>query len=451
MKKSTVLAINGMLGKGFPMSSFEAGMARKPDIIGADAGSVDGGPSYLATGLTGIGVNGIYRDLKAVLPRALETKTPFVIGSAGTAGGKPQVDLFLGYLKQIKEECNLRDFTVAVILSEIPKDYIKLKITEGKIKAMPGLVPTLTAEIVDGAERIVGQMGIDPFVEALKLNTDVVLTGRACDTAIYAAHGVMIGLPIALAKHAAKIIECGTLCAVPPSGGDCMLAEIFEDHFTIETLNPKRGVTEMSVAAHTMYENDHPSQFYEPEGLVDCSECKFEQISPSCIKISGTKHVDLPHSIKLEGSTLEGYRSIAFSSSRDATFIKNFDYIKEASIKAVDEMIGTQEEAGYTVNFRVFGHNAILGALEREPFEGHEMCILLDVVAKTQQDADDIVSQYRNQLMHKDFPGRKSVGGNSASPISPLEIPVGPVFEFSIFHIMQTDGDKLFNVEVREV
>ena len=38
----------GSLGTGFLESSLERGLAKGPDFIGADAGSVDGGPNALA-------------------------------------------------------------------------------------------------------------------------------------------------------------------------------------------------------------------------------------------------------------------------------------------------------------------------------------------------------------------------------------------------------------------
>ena len=45
-----VVALNGMLGYGYQLTSLDAGIAAKPHAIGCDAGSTDPGPYYLGAG-----------------------------------------------------------------------------------------------------------------------------------------------------------------------------------------------------------------------------------------------------------------------------------------------------------------------------------------------------------------------------------------------------------------
>jgi hypothetical protein len=45
-----VLSASGQLGYGIPLESFERGLARQPDLIGCDMGSIDPGPYYLGSG-----------------------------------------------------------------------------------------------------------------------------------------------------------------------------------------------------------------------------------------------------------------------------------------------------------------------------------------------------------------------------------------------------------------
>jgi hypothetical protein len=45
-----ILSPTAILGYGFPESSFQAGLARKPHLIAVDAGSTDPGPYYLGAG-----------------------------------------------------------------------------------------------------------------------------------------------------------------------------------------------------------------------------------------------------------------------------------------------------------------------------------------------------------------------------------------------------------------
>ena len=51
-KMLKVLSPTAILGYGFPESSFEEGMRRKPDVIAVDAGSTDPGPYYLKVRLS---------------------------------------------------------------------------------------------------------------------------------------------------------------------------------------------------------------------------------------------------------------------------------------------------------------------------------------------------------------------------------------------------------------
>ena len=52
MEEYRILAPTAILGYGFPLSSFEEGMKRKPHLIAVDAGSTDPGPYYLGAGVS---------------------------------------------------------------------------------------------------------------------------------------------------------------------------------------------------------------------------------------------------------------------------------------------------------------------------------------------------------------------------------------------------------------
>ena len=86
----------------------------------------------------------------------------------------------------------------------------------------------------------------------------------------------------------AKIIECGAYCAENGSAADSIWASLGQEDFILEPLNPDMRITPVSVAAHTMYEQSHPFRFEEPDGTVDCSHSRFEQVDPRRIRVSGT-------------------------------------------------------------------------------------------------------------------------------------------------------------------
>lgn len=90
--------------------------------------------------------------------------------------------------------------------AEIPRPLLKSAISAGKVRGI-GPIAALTATEVDSAARIVGQMGTEAFVRAIDAGADVIIAGRACDTANYTALPARLGLPIGPAMQMAKIIE----------------------------------------------------------------------------------------------------------------------------------------------------------------------------------------------------------------------------------------------------
>ena len=129
----------------------------------------------------------------------------------------------------------------------------------------------------DEASHLVGQMGTEAFCRALQADADVVIAGRACDTAIFAAVPALLGCAMGPAMHMAKIIECASLCCVP-GGRDPILATLEGDSFVLESMDPERRATAMSVAAHSLYEQSDPDRVAEPEGVLLVRSARYEEI-----------------------------------------------------------------------------------------------------------------------------------------------------------------------------
>ena len=177
-------------------------------------------------------------------------------------------------------------------------------------------------------------MGVGPFVKAFEGGANVIIAGRACDTAIYASMAAMKGYDLGLALHMAKIVECGAQCSIPTGTNDCILATIRSDHFELEPINPDRHLTPSSVGAHMMYEQPDPYVFYEPEGMVDLRETEIEQVDARRVRVRGNNFVPATkQSIKLEGAQLKGYRAISIAGVTDPTLISKLD---EVAVKVKD-------------------------------------------------------------------------------------------------------------------
>src|SRR3990172_10983796 len=129
-------------------------------------------------------------------------------------------------------------------------------------------------------------MGVEPVIEALRGGADVIIAGRSFDAAVAAALPLMQGHDPGLAFHMGKIVECGSLVALPRTS-DGVLAHMEDGSFVIEPADPlKRSTTEL-VAAHTLYEKSDPYRLSMPGGMIDLRDCRFEQVDERSVRVSG--------------------------------------------------------------------------------------------------------------------------------------------------------------------
>lgn len=453
MDELKILAINGCLGYGYEFESFANGIAEGPALIGGDAGSTDPGPYYLGSGSSLVKREQIRRDLSNALRGARAAGVPLVIGSAGMGGGNPNLALVREILLEEAHTHGLR-FKLATIPAEIDAGVVLDALHGGGIRPMPD-VPALTESAVRQSVRIVGQMGTEPFAHALAAGADVVLAGRACDTAIYAALPIARGFDPGLALHMAKIMECGAQCALPLAPNDSLLGIIRRDHFLIRPLAQNRICSPDSVAAHTMYEQGDPLVLYEPEGNVDLTGARFEQVDRQTVRVSGSRFIATPQlTIKLEGARRIGFRAFVLAGIRDSAVIENLDLIEETVRGAVRRNLGGNAAAGsFALEFRAYGRDAVLGPLEPERHVApREVGLLIEVVAETQELASHVLSLARSSFLHCPFPGRKTNAGNLAFPFSPSDVAAGEVFDFSVYHLMDVqDQLRLFPIHMEQI
>ena len=366
MNELRVLAVSGFLGYGFPEESLADGMARQPHVVGADNGSTDPGPYYLGSGDQLTKRPQIVRDLGLSLAAARKANVPLIVGSAGTAGGDPHVDSVLEVLHEVSKRDG-HSYRLAVIRSEIDKTTIKTAVRSGRVRPL-GKLRDLTEGDVDSSTRIVGQMGVAPFVKALEGGDDVIIAGRACDTAIFASMAAMKGFDLGLAYHMAKIIECGAQCAIPTGTNDSILATLREDHFELEPISPHRRLTPTSVAAHMMYEQPDPYLFHEPEGLVDLQGVEIEQLDDRKVRVSGSRFEPaVTPTIKLEGAQLVGYRTISVAGIADPNLIARLDEVESDVKETVEGMLQDANVGDYDLRFIAYGRDGRSYGTERAP------------------------------------------------------------------------------------
>ncbi|MCD7035656.1 DUF1446 domain-containing protein [Metabacillus sp. GX 13764] len=445
-KEIHILSPCGMLGYGFPESSLLKGMEQKIHAIAVDAGSTDAGPHKLGKGVPIVSKRAAKKDLQLLVRYGLPRKIPIIIGSAGGAGAAVHVDWTVQILEEILKEENLEAKT-AVISSDIPQEKVLKAIKEGTIAPLSKNIPALTEAGVLETSPIVAQMGHEPILEALKSGCDIIVCGRAYDPSPFAAVGIFYGKDPGLSYHLGKILECGALCAEPGSAKDAILGSIGEDSFSVRPLNPERKCTALSVAAHTFYEKEHPYLLKGPGFLLDLKDCIFKEKENGEVEVSGSRYLpDSVFKVKLEGARKTAYRSFAIAGIRDPVLLSRLEETEEQVKKLTAEYYAEIKEEDYNIRFYNYGKNGVMGEKEQAPFSGHEAGVLMETTASTQELASSILATVRSTFLHYGYPDRKSTAGNLAFPFAPSDVEAGPVYEFSIYHVMETE-ENLFSVK----
>jgi hypothetical protein len=106
----------------------------------------------------------------------------------------------------------------------------------------------------------------------------------------------------------------------------------------------------------------------------------------------------------------------------------------------------------YQLLVRLYGKDGVEGEVEPCKEKAHELGLIIEVVARTQEMANDVCAVARSTMLHYPYKGRKATAGNLAFPYSPSDIPMGASYRFSIYHLMELEESyELFPIELEEV
>jgi Acyclic terpene utilisation family protein AtuA len=445
------LAPSGSLGSGFNIGAFRRGLSLGPHFIGQDAGSTDMGPYYHGTGRPFLPLATYRHDLAIMLRAARAARIPLVVGSAVTSGCDEALDTAVGIVRDLAKEDGL-SFRMATIRAEVGKAELKRRMAEAPLESL-GPEGALTPETVDRCGPIVAQMGTEPFMRALDAGAEVIVAGRACDDAVFAALPVLRGFDPGLALHCGKILECAGLSAIPYDLGEPMVGAIGRDSFVVEPGNAHHRCTTVSVAGHSLYERSDFEFQPGPGGVNDLSGARFEQIDERRVRVRGSRFVpDRVYKVKLEGAERVGFRSIVVVGIRDPIMIRELDPLLEETRARAEERFGGLRAQGIHLRFRAYGRDAVMGPLEPGGPPPREIGLMIEAVAPTQELATGVAMYARGHLQHASYPGILTTAGNMAYPFSPFGIPVGPAYRFAVYHLMPLgDPCEIFPMAIEEV
>lgn len=428
----------GLVGAGFSRRAFERGLELSPHVIASDGGTSDGGPYFLGSGA--MDAVAIGADLEVLIEGALRIGVPLIVGSIGTAGGDKQVEQAGKIVEEIAARRGWR-FKLALIHSGQDKAHLRQRLKDGHIQPFRSDL-SLREEDIESSEAIVGMMGVEPFMAALDEGADVILAGRTTDPAIFAGPALRAGIDPAIAWHAARTIDKGPLMTASVQLGPCAFVRIRNDHFVASATLDEAICTPRSVSSIGIYESDDPFSAVFPSGTLDMSECRFEAADERSVRVSGARYSPASgYSVKLEGARMVGFRSIMIMGIRDPFLIRDLpDFLDTVRAVAARNLAkrGIAAE-DYQLRFRIYGIDGVMGQLEPRRREPHEVGVIVEAVAADQATANAVARRHFSVALHAGFKGRLTTAGNIANPFSGPTIAVGPVYEWSVWHLMQVD------------
>jgi hypothetical protein len=433
-----VLVPAGMLGAGFTESSLKRGITLGAHAIAIDGGSTDSGPYYLGTTEPKMPPEAIAADLRLLLTYGTAARIPVIVGSAGTGGTDDGVDWVAGIVEELADELRVH-LRLARIYSEQSAATLAPYLRQDRIAPLPPS-SALTQHTMERCEHIVALLGAEPFCTALERGADVIIAGRATDTAVIACIPLLRGCPPGPAWHAAKTAECGGQCTTNPRGGG-VLVTVDEGGFTVEPLDMNSACTPTSVAAHMLYENADPYRMREPSGTLDVTDAQYIAVDDRRVRVTGSRFIDEPYTMKLEGSALAGFQTIAVAGIKDAevlanielwsTTLRDFVVHKARTVLALDE-------SDFHVELRCYGYNAVLGGLDADTAPPREVGAILIVTAADQATATKVVKLANPYLLHMPLPDMHDLP-SFAFMSSPAEIERGPLYQFLLNHVVAVD------------
>lgn len=447
-----VLVPSGVLGLGFDADALARGVAANPDVICIDGGSTDSGPFYLGTATSKYARASTVVEWRELMRARAEAGVPLVIGSCGTCGADQAVDWMFDITAELARERGER-LKVATVRSSQSPAVVQSALARDTLQPLLP-APEVSDELLAACSNIVALAGAEQIGVALQTGADIVLAGRATDTAGICALPLLRGEHAGAAWHGAKVTECGALCSTHPTSGVVMV-EFDTEGFNVEPLAEGARCTPHSVSAHMLYENANPYQLVEPGGYLDVSDAQYTPLDARRVRVTGSRWVPADrYTVKLEAARIAGYQATVLVLLRDAHYVRHArewsEKLHAFSVAQIAKAMRLSADE-YTLEFRLIGIDATLGAVETACAPPTEVGVLAIITAASQAQATEIACLINPWMLH--FPLRDDEElPTFAFAHSPAHSERGALYEFALHHVMQLDDPlDAFSIDTHEL
>lgn len=334
---------------------------------------------------------------------------------------------------------------MAALYSEQSPQRMAQLARQGRIRPLEPVVDA-SPDAFEACDHIVALMGPEPYMAAIDDGADIVFGGRTSDPAVIAALPLMRGAGAGPAWHAGKTAECGALCTTHPRVGG-VVVRVGRDDFLVEPVASTNACTPASVSRHMLYENKDPFRLYEPGGVLDVTQSRYEAVGERVVRVAGSRFDPMPYTMKLEGAAAVGFQTIMLVGIQSPEVLADVDgFLQKMQATLVERtarVLGLAADA-FDISLRPYGWNAVYGAaLAPDTPRPRELGLLFVATAADQATANQIAKTCNPWFFHlpvnedQDLP-------SYAFPFSPAEVPRGAVYAFKLNHVVDVaDGHEL--------
>jgi hypothetical protein len=331
-----------------------------------------------------------------------------------------------------------------------PADRVINALDRGRITSLEPVID-IDHNLLQSCTNIVALAGAEQIQAALNTGANIVIAGRATDTATIAALPLARGCHAGGAWHGAKIGECGALATTNASSGTIMIT-FDADGFTVEPMGQNARATPYTVSAHMLYENSNPLQLYEPGGHLDVTGATYTALDDRRVRVTGSTWVPSDtYTVKLEGARCGGYQCVSLVLIREARYVQNIETWTEAVEENCRRKAQERIEGDFTLELRIIGLNATLGSQDVNAQIGSEVGVLGIVTAPSEMVAKEVAKMLNPYLLHMPLTEDEEMP-TFAFPFSPNEINRGEIYEFCLNHVMELDDPmQAFSLTIEQV
>ena len=347
-----------------------------------------------------------------------------------TNAGGMNITECVNQLKQVAEAKGMHGYKIGYVLGDDLKDRLPELMAQGvKFENMDDVGDF--NEIKDKILNVNVYFGHEPIVECLEQDANVVVTGRATDSALFLAP-IMHELGwakddwnnLARGIMAGHLLECGGQGA----GGNYQydwrgvpdmdqlgfpIAEMTKDEFHI-TKAPNCGgiICEESVKEQFLYEVHDPANYITPDVDVDISNARVLNDGENRVRIENVKGKPRPDQLKLCIGYHAGYKVVSYLSFAWPDAYEKAQYAAEILMKKMQRKGLKAEE----VHISYVGLNSLhLGVADMNPElikNMNEVVLRIAIRTKEKDEAAKLIPEI-SPLQLNGPPGASFFGGRA--------------------------------------